>query len=97
MFEQQINELENLKFAGDFSTIKELEEAFTENGINNINHNNSFNGGAITQEIYSLDDVDVIQVEINAKYRDYSNIKELEKLIQSLQHFVKQYNKYVNR
>ena len=94
-FDVEFGTLNNL--SADFSTIKELEEAFTENGINNINHNNPFKGGAITQGIYSLDDIDVIQVEINAKYRDYSNIKELEKLIQSLQHFVKQYNKYVNR
>ena len=83
--------------SADFSTIKELEEAFIENGINNINHNDPFKGGAITQGIYSLDDVDVIQIEINGKYRDYNNIKELENLIQSLQNFVKQYNEYINR
>lgn len=83
--------------SADFSTIKELEEAFTENGINNINHNNPFKGGAITQGIYALNDVDVIQIEINGKYRDYSNIESLEKLIQSLKNFIKQYNEYINR
>ncbi|MBQ8902273.1 MAG: N-formylglutamate amidohydrolase [Bacilli bacterium] len=94
-FDIEFGKLNNL--SADFSTIKELEEAFTENGINNINHNDPFKGGAITQGIYSLDDVDVIQVEINGKYRDYNNIKELENLIQSLQNFVKQYNEYINR
>lgn len=94
-FDIEFGTLNNL--SADFSTIKELEEAFTENGINNINHNDPFKGGAITQGIYSLDDVDVIQVEINGKYRDYNNIKELENLIQSLQNFVKQYNEYINR
>ena len=94
-FDIEFGTLNNL--SADFSTIKELEEAFTENGINNINHNDPFKGGAITQGIYSLDDVDVIQVEINGKYRDYNNIKELENLIQSLQNFVKQYNEYNNR
>ena len=94
-FDVEFGTLNNL--SADFSTIKELEEAFTENGINNINHNDPFKGGAITQGIYSLDDVDIIQIEINGKYRDYSNIKELENLIQSLQIFIKQYNKYVSR
>ena len=94
-FDIEFGTLNNL--SADFSTIKELEEAFTENGISIINHNNPFKGGAITQGIYSLDDVDVIQIEINGKYRDYNNIKELEKLIQSLKNFVKQYNEYINR
>lgn len=94
-FDVEFGTLNNL--SADFSTIKELEEAFTENGINIINHNDPFKGGAIAQGIYSLDDVDVIQVEINGKYRDYNNIKELENLIQSLQNFVKQYNEYINR
>lgn len=94
-FDIEFGTLNNL--SADFSIIKELQEAFTENGINNISHNNPFKGGAITQGIYSLDDVDVIQIEINGKYRDYNNINELEKIIQSLQNFIKQYNEYINR
>jgi len=94
-FDIEFGTLNNL--SSDFSTIKELEEAFTENGIKNINHNDPFKGGAITQGIYALDDVDVIQMEINGKYRDYNNIKELEKIIHSLQNFIKQYNEYINR
>ena len=94
-FDIEIGTLYNL--SADFSTIKELEEAFTENGINNINHNNPFKGGAITQGIYSLDDVDVIKIEINGKYRDYNDPESLEKLIQSLKNFIKQYNEYINR
>ena len=93
-FDVEFGTLNNL--SADFSTIRELEEAFTENGINIINHNNPFKGGAITQGIYSLDNVDVIQIEINGKYRDYNNIKELEKCIQSLQNFIKQYNEHIN-
>ena len=94
-FDIEFGTLNNL--SADFSTIKELEEAFTENHINNSNYNNPFKGGAITQGIYSLDYVDVIQIEINGKYRDYNNIKQLENLIQSLQNFVKQYNEYIKR
>ena len=94
-FDIEFGTLNNL--SADFSTIKELEEAFTENGINNISHNDPFKGGAITQGIYALDDVDVIQIEINGKYRDYNNIEFLEKIIQSLKNFIKQYNEYINR
>ena len=94
-FDVEFGTLNNL--SADFSTIKELEEAFTENGINIINHNDPFKGGAITQGIYALDDVDVIQIEINGKYRDSNNIELLEKLIQSLKNFIKQYNEYISR
>lgn len=83
--------------SADFSTIKELEEAFTENGILNISHNDPFMGGAITQGIYGLTDVDVIQLEINGKYRDYDNLELLEKLVKSLENFIKQYYEYINR
>lgn len=94
-FDVEFGTLNNL--SADFSTIKELEEAFTENGIFNISHNNPFKGGAITQGIYAYDDIDVIQLEINGKYRDYNNLELLQKLIQSLGNFIEQYNEYINR
>lgn len=94
-FDIEFGTLNNL--SADFSTIKELEESFTENGIYNISHNDPFKGGAITQGIYALDDVDVIQLEINGKYRDSNNLELLEKLIKSLENFVQLYNKYINR
>ena len=94
-FDIEFGTLNNL--SADFSTIKELEEAFIENGIKNINHNDPFKGGAITQGIYALDDVDVIQIEINGKYRDYNDIESLEKVIQSFKNFINQYNEYINR
>ena len=83
--------------SADYSTVKELEEAFTENGITNISYNDPFKGGAITQGIYSLENVDVIQLEINGRYRDYNNLELLEKIIKSLSNFIKQYNNYINR
>lgn len=94
-FDVEFGTLNNL--SADFSTIKELEEAFTENGILNISHNDPFMGGAITQGIYGLTDVDVIQLEINGKYRDYDNLELLEKLVKSLENFIKQYYEYINR
>ncbi len=94
-FDIEFGTLNNL--SADFSTIKELEEAFTENQINNIIYNNPFKGGAITQYLFNLKDVDVIQVEINAKYRDINNIDNLEKLITSFSNFIKQYSNYIDR
>ena len=94
-FDVEFGTLTNL--TADFSTIKELEESFIENGIFNIVHNNPFKGGAITEYVYGLKDVDIIQIEINGKYRDYNNLEKLEDLINSFENFIKQYKKYINR
>ena len=50
-----------------------------------------------TSYVYGLKDVDVIQIEINGKYRDYNNLDELEKLIKCFENFIKQYKEYINR
>jgi hypothetical protein len=94
-FDIEFGTLNNL--SADYSTIKELEEAFTENGITNVIHNEPFKGGAITQGVYALTDVDVIQLEINGRYRDYNNLELLHKFINSLDKFIKQYNTYINK
>ena len=94
-FDVEFGTLNNL--SADFSTIKELEEAFIENGITNISYNEPFKGGAITQGIFGLTDIDVIQLEINGKFRDSNNLDLLNKLINSLEIFIKQYNSYINR
>ncbi len=80
----------------DYSTLKEFEEAFLENGIFNVAHNDPFKGGAITQYLYSQKDVDVIQLEINQKYRDLNQLEYLEKLCMALEKFILQYSKYQN-
>ena len=94
-FDIEFGTLNNL--SADFSTIKELEEAFTENGISNIVHNNPFKGGAITEYVYGIKDVDVIQIEINGKYRDSNNLEELEKLTKSFENFIKQYKEHMKK
>lgn len=93
-FDVELGTLNNL--SADFSTIRELEETFKENDILEVVNNDPFKGGAITQYIYSLKDVDVIQVEINGKYRDSNNLELLKKIIESLSNFIKQYNDYVS-
>ena len=94
-FDVEFGTLNNL--TADFSTVKELEEAFTENGIKNVSHNDPFKGGAITQYVYSIKGVDAIQVEINGRYRNPNHIDELEKLTKSFENFIKQYKDYINR
>lgn len=92
-FDVEFGTLNNL--SADFSTIREFEEAFTENGIKNVQHNDPFKGGAITKYIYGIEDVEAIQIEINGKYRDYTNLEELEKLIKSFENFITQYKEYI--
>lgn len=91
-FDVELGTLNNL--SADFSTIKELEDAFKENGINNIEHNNPFKGGGITQYIYGNTNIDIIQIEINKKYRDINNLDKLEQLCNSLLSFIKMYSNY---
>lgn len=94
-FDIEFGTLNNL--SADFSTIRELEESFKENGISNIKHNEPFKGGAITQSVYGIDDVEVIQLEINSKYRDSNNLEMLKQIIDSLVKFINQFNEYINR
>lgn len=58
----------------DYSTIKELGEAFMESGVKSVSINEPFKGGGITRRIYGSTDVDVIQIEINRKYRDLNKM-----------------------
>ena len=94
-FDIEFGTMNNL--TADFSTIKELEEAFIEGGIKNKVHNDPFKGGLITQYIYRIKEVDVIQLEINSKFRDPDNIDKLEMICKSLGNFIKQYIEHINR
>ena len=94
-FDVEFGTMNNL--SADYSTIKELSEAFTENGISNVKYNDPFKGGAITQYLYGIQDVDVIQIEINRRFRDYNNLDNINKLCNCFEKFIKQYNKYINK
>ena len=94
-FDVEFGTLNNL--TADYSIIKELEKSFKNNGVTNIEYNNPFKGGAITQGIYNLEDVDVIQIEINGKYRDYNDIEKTKKIIDSLEVFITKYKRYINK
>jgi len=94
-FDVEFGTLNNL--TADFSTIKELEESFIENGVKNIKHNDPFKGGAITQGLYKIKEIDVIQIEINGTFRDFQNINNLEKIVKSFAQFIEQYKKYYTK
>lgn len=88
-FDIEFGTLNNL--SADYSTVKELEDAFKEHGIKNVIYNEPFKGGGITRYIYGNTDIDVIQIEINRKFRDIDNIDNLKKVCDSLIAFIKQY------
>lgn len=94
-FDVELGTLNNL--SSDYSTIKELIDSFNENKILNIEINNPFKGGAITQKVFSETSCDVIQIEINANFR---NIEKPEKIIQicdSLINFILQYSQIIKK
>ena len=92
-FDVEFGTLNNL--STDYTTVKELEDSFRENGINNIAYNDPFKGGAITKGLFEIDNVDVIQIEINKKYRE--DPESLRKIISSLGTFIKKYNESINK
>ena len=85
-FDIELGTLNNL--TADYSTINELKEAFTENGISNVSINSKFKGGKITQSVFLYTECEAIQIEINYKYRDYNNKENIIKLIDCLQKFI---------
>ncbi|MBQ7105103.1 MAG: N-formylglutamate amidohydrolase [Bacilli bacterium] len=93
-FDVEFGTLNNL--SADYSTIKELEKAFINNGLTNIKHNDPFKGGAITQYLYNIKDVDVIQLEINSNYRNLDKPNNIKKLCESLVDFIKEYSNFIN-
>lgn len=91
-FDIELGTMNNL--SADYSTINELKEAFIENGISNIEINNPFKGGKVTQYLYLSSDIDIVQIEINQRYRDESNFDNINKVCTSLINFV---NYYINK
>lgn len=87
-FDVELGTMNNL--SADFSTIMELKEAFEENDLKVV-LNEPFKGGMITQYLFMSSGVEVIQIEINKKYRDFNNLSENKKVTDSLIRFVEQY------
>ena len=88
-FDVEIGTLSNL--TADLITQNTLVDYLKEQGIENIDINNKFTGGGITKYIFKNTDIDVIQLEINYRFRDIENLKECEKLCNALIDFSKKY------
>ncbi len=88
-FDVELGTLNNL--SADFSTIEELKDALIENNIKEIATNDPFKGGGITKYIFGTTDIDVVQIEINRKYRDLDEIEKVENICNALIKFINQY------
>jgi len=73
-------------------TIASLVNSFKKNNILNIVHNESFKGGGITKTIYGNTNTEVIQMEINKKYRNLDDIDNMKKICDALIEFINIYN-----
>ena len=71
--------------------------SFNENGIMNIVYNNPFKGGGITQYIYGKTDIDVVQIEINRKYRDLNNPDNIKMVCYALIKFFRMYTNFIDK
>lgn len=89
-FDVEFGTLDDLTASVD--TVKTLENSFVENGITKIEYNNPFKGGAITQYIYKFTEAEVVQVEINHRYRDFRDIDKVEKLCNCFSKFIEKYS-----
>lgn len=94
-FAVELGTLNNL--SSDYSTIYELIDAFNENGILNVEVNDPFKGGAITQKVFAETNADVIQVEINALYRDIEAYDKINLICKSLISFIRQYSEIIDK
>lgn len=93
-FDVEFGTLNNI--SADYSSIKELEDAFKEVGITKVQYNNPFKGGGITQTIFANTNIDVIQIEINAKYRNIEEPEKIKNICDALINFIKMYNNIVD-
>lgn len=88
-FDVELGTLNNLSVRQ--STIRNLRNSFFENGIYEIVLNEPFKGGGITKYIFGKTEIDVIQIEINGKYRNINNAENMERICNALIKFIRKY------
>ena len=88
-FDVELGTLNNLSVRQ--STIRNLRNSFFENGIYEIVLNEPFKRGGITKYIFGKTEIDVIQIEINGKYRNINNAENMERLCNALIKFIRKY------
>ena len=94
-FDVEFGNLNNL--STDYSTINELIDSFNENGVFNIKVNEPFKGGCVTQKVYFETNCDVIQIEINMKYRNILDADKINRVCLSLIKFINQYKRILEK
>ena len=85
------------KYMHTYSMIKLVDTGLDSNRDNHDDFKNKLLSLVDEHNIYNKKNIDVIQLEINYKYRDYNNLENLELLIKALSDFIKQYSDYINR
>lgn len=88
-FDVELGTLNNLSVRQ--STIRNLRNSFFEYGIYEIVLNEPFKGGGITKYIFGKTEIDVIQIEINGKYRNINDAENMERLCNALIKFIRKY------
>ena len=88
-FDVELGTLNNLSVRQ--STIRNLRNSFFENGIYEIVLNEPFKGGGITKYIFGKTEIDVIQIEINGKYRNINDAENMERICNALIKFIRNY------
>ena len=88
-FDVELGTLNNLSVRQ--STIRNLRNSFFEYGIYEVVLNEPFKGGGITKYIFGKTEIDVIQIEINGKYRNINNAENMERLCNALIKFIRNY------
>ena len=88
-FDVELGTLNNLSVRQ--STIRNLRNSFFEYGIYEIVLNEPFKRGGITKYIFGKTEIDVIQIEINGKYRNINNAENMERLCNALIKFIRKY------
>ncbi len=91
-FDVEFGTLKNMTI--DINTQNTLKDCFNNNGISNIKYNEPFYGGGITKHIYENNDIDIIQIEINKRFRDCNDLDKCKSICDSLIDFIKIYSNY---
>lgn len=77
----------------DAATLEQLKNIFNQNGICKLVSEEPFPGGGITQYINDHNGINIVQIEINKKYRDPQQLHSCEQVCTALIQFGKAYTK----
>ena len=88
-FAVEIGSLDGVSARGQ--TIEALKTALKNQGITSVAENQPFKGGGITKTVHGNTNIEVLQLEINRDYRDFTHPEKLFHLCKSLENFLKSF------